>query len=79
MATKRLTIELQEDQYEFLRKRASTTGGTLIGMIRSLIEERRLQLPKETRTQYRRDPLYQRRGSFERPADLAESHDRSLY
>jgi hypothetical protein len=38
---KRLTIELPLDQYEFLRRKASSEGTTVSGLIRDLIEERR--------------------------------------
>lgn len=79
MATKRLTIELPIDQYEFLRKEATSLGTTIAGLIRSLIEDCRHRLPEEARTAYQTDPLYNRRGSFDGPADLAEHHDRYLY
>lgn len=79
MATKRLTIELPVEQYEFLRKEARTGGTTISGLVRRLIEECRLRLPEEARKNYQTDPLFKRRGSFEGPADLAERHDRYLY
>ncbi len=79
MATKRFSIELPLDQYEFLRKQASTTGTTIAGLIRRLIDDFRLRPPKEARKTYQTDPLYKRRGSFDGPADLAEHHDRYLY
>jgi hypothetical protein len=79
MAIKRLTIELPVDQYEFLRKKAITSGTTVSGLIRKIIDECRLRLPKEARKNYRTDPLYKRRGSFDGPDDLAEHHDQYLY
>ena len=79
MATKRLTIELSIDQYESLRKEASTTGTTVTGFIRKLIDDFRLHLPEEARKNYQNDPLYKMRGSFDGPKDLAENHDHYLY
>lgn len=79
MATKRLTIELPIDQYEFLRKQASAAGTTIAGLIRRLIDDCRLRLPEEVRKNYQTDPLYKRRGSFDGPTDLAEHHDHYLY
>jgi len=79
MPTKRLTIELSTDQYEVLRKQASANGTTVSGFIRRLIDDIRLRLPEEARKKYQTDSLYKRRGSFEGPRDLAESHDRYLY
>ena len=78
MATKRLTIELSVDQYELLRKQASTTGTTVTGFIRKLIDDFRLHLPEEARKNYQNDPLYKMRGSFDGPEDLAENHDHCL-
>lgn len=79
MATKRLTIELPVEQYEFLRRQADTTGTTIAGLIRSLIQDLRVRPPEEARKNYKADPFYTRRGSFDGPADLAEHHDRYLY
>lgn len=78
MATKRLTIELQVDQYEFLRKEAQASDTTISGLIRKLIEDLRFRLPEEARKNYQTDPLYKRHGSFDGPSDLAEHHDRYL-
>ena len=79
MATKRLTLELSTDQYEILRKQANSTGTTVTGFIRKLIEEFRLRVPEEARKNYRNDPLYKMRGSFDGPKDLSENHDHYLY
>jgi len=79
MAVKRLTIELPQEQYDFLRKQAVAAKTTTVGLIRSLINECRIRIPEAASTRYRTDPFYQRRGSFEGPADLAEHHDRELY
>ncbi len=79
MATKRLTLELPVDQYNFLRKQASTDGTTIAGLIRKLVDDFRLRLPEDAHKNYQTDPLYKRRGSFDGPADLAEHHDRYLY
>jgi len=79
MAVKRLTIELPIDQYEFLRKEADITGTTIAGFIRRLIEDCRGQPPGTAHETYHTDPLSQRQGSFDGPADLAEHHDRYLY
>lgn len=79
MATKRLTVELLQEQYEFVRQQAMASGTTIVGIIRSLIDTRRLTLPREARNRYRLDPFCRRRGSFAGPADLAERHDQYLY
>jgi hypothetical protein len=79
MATKRLTLELSTDQYEILRKQANSTGTTVTGFIRKLIEEFRLRVPEEARRNYQNDPLYKMRGSFNGPKDLSENHDHYLY
>lgn len=79
MGTKRLTIELSVDQYELLRKQANITGTTVSGFIRKLIDDLRLNLPKEARKRYQTDPFYRRRGSFDGPEDLSENHDQYLY
>lgn len=79
MAIKRLTIELSMDQYELLHKQAKAAGTTVTGMIRRLINEFRFQAPEEARKKYQTDPIYQRRGSFDGPQDLAEDHDHYLY
>lgn len=79
MATKRLTIELPFDQYEFLRKEAAQRGMTISGLIRQLIENCRVHPPEAIRAMAPEDPFSRRRGSFEGPPDLAEHHDRYLY
>lgn len=79
MAVRRLTIELPQEQYDFLRKQAVAAKTTTVGLIRHLIHECRIRMPEEAGTQYRTDPFYQRRGSFDGPADLAGHHDRELY
>ncbi len=78
MPTKRLTLELPVEQYEFLRKEARSVGSSVAGLIRRLIEDRRNRLVREA-VQHEGDPLYARQGSFDGPADLAEDHDRYLY
>lgn len=78
MATKRLTIELPFDQYEFLRKEAAHRGMTISGLIRQLIEDSRAH-PAEAISTYAEDPFSRRDGSFEGPPDLAEHHDLYLY
>ena len=79
MATKRLTIELSIDQYEVLRKQANSTGTTVTGFLRKLIEEFRVRVPEEARKNYRNDPLYKMRGSIDGPKDLSENHVHYLY
>lgn len=79
MATKRLTIELPIDLYEYLRKEADISRTTVSGLIRKLIDERRLGPSREAHKKYQTDPLYKRRGSFDGPSDLSEHHDRYLY
>ena len=79
MSTKRLSIELASDQYEFLRKESTSLGTTVSGLVRRLIQERRSAVPKQARKAYKDDPLYRRRGSFEGPSDLATGHDEHLY
>ncbi len=78
MPTKRLTLELPVEQYEFLRKEARSMGSSVAGLIRRLIEDRRNHLVKEA-VQREGDSLYARQGSFDGPVDLAEDHDRYLY
>lgn len=79
MATKRLNIELPAEQHEFLQREANRTGTTIAGLIRSLIDDFRLRISQEASKNYQTDPFYNRRGSFDGPADLAEHHDRYLY
>jgi len=79
MATKRLTIELSVDQYEALRQQASRAGTTITGVIRRLVDELRFGPSEEGLKNYRNDPMYKRRGSFDGPKDLAENHDHYLY
>jgi hypothetical protein len=78
MVMKRFTLELPADQYDFLRKEADSTGTTIAGLIRRLIDERRRRLLNEAVHQ-KADPLFSRQGSFDGPSDLAENHDRYLY
>lgn len=76
MATKRLTIELSTSQYETLQQQARTTGTTISGCIRRLIEDLRTQPRGQENQNYREDHFYKRRGSFNGPDNLAEQHDR---
>jgi len=78
MPSKRLTLELPIDQYEFVQKEAAAEGLTVSGFIRALIDERRTS-PARLRERYGDDPFYQRRGSFKGPKDLSAKHDRYLY
>ncbi len=78
MATRRLTLELSTDQYEFVRKEAVAEGLTVSGFIRALIDQRRAA-PAGVRADYRDDPFYKRRGSFKGPKDLSVKHDKYLY
>ncbi len=78
MISKRFTLELPVDQYDFLRREADSTRTTVAGLIRRLIEDHKNRLLKEAR-HYDSDPLCSRQGSFDGPADLAEHHDRYLY
>jgi len=75
---KRLTLELPTEQYDFLRREAEASRTTVSGLIRRLIDERRDFLLREAVLR-ETDPLYDRRGSFDGPADLAENHDAYLY
>ncbi len=77
MASKRLTLELSVDEYEFVRKEAATQGLTVSGFIRALIDERRASPPR-LRESHRDDPFYSRRGSFKGPRDLSAKHDKYL-
>jgi len=79
MGTKRLTIELSTHQYEILQREAKTSGTTISGCLRRLIEELRSRPKDQLFQNYQEDPLYKRRGSFDGPEDLAEHHDRFLY
>jgi CopG-like RHH_1 or ribbon-helix-helix domain, RHH_5 len=78
MATKRLTLELSADQYEFLRREADAEGVSVSAFIRSLIDARRASPPR-LREDYRDDAFYRRRGSFKGPRDLSVKHDKYLY
>ena len=78
MASKRLTLELSIDQYEFVKKEAAAETLTVSGFIRALIDERRAS-PARLPESYRDDPFYKRRGSFKGPKDLSVHHDRYLY
>ena len=55
MASKRMTLELSIDQYEFVRKEAAVENLTVSGFIRALIDERRAS-PARLRESYRDDP-----------------------
>jgi hypothetical protein len=79
MPTKRLTIELSSSQYETLQQQARSTGTTISGCIRRLIEDLRTRPPHPSNSKYQEDPFYKRRGSFKGPEHLAEQHDRYLY
>lgn len=78
MASKRMTLELSIDQYEFVRKEAAAENLTVSGFIRALIDERRAS-PARLRESYRDDPFYKRRGSFKGAKDLSAHHDKYLY
>jgi hypothetical protein len=78
MASKRLTLEISLDQYEFVRKEAAAENLTVSGFIRALIDERRMS-PARVRESYRDDPFYRRRGSFRGPRNLSAHHDKYLY
>lgn len=67
------------EHYELLRTEALAMGSSLVGVIRRLLEERRMRLRPEPRRDYKKDPLYARRGSFVGPPTLAEYHERHLY
>ncbi len=75
MATKRLSFELSMDQYEILRKKAKAAGTSIPRFIRLMIDELRLRPSEDVLKNYKTDPLFRRRGSFEGPVDLAENHD----
>ncbi len=79
MATKRLTLKVPFDQYEFLRQEAAQRGTTISGLIRQLIEECRIHPREGISERYPEDPFFQRCGSFDGPSDLAEHHDHYLY
>lgn len=79
MAKKRLNIEIEIEQYELLRKRASAGGTTVSGVIRELIDDIRNSLAKKAVKDYRSDSWYKRRGSFDGPSNLSENHDQHLY
>jgi hypothetical protein len=78
MASKRLTLELSIDQFEFVQKEGAAEGLTVSGFIRRLIDERRAS-PVLLREVYQDDTFYKRRGSFKGPKDLAVKHDKYLY
>lgn len=71
---KRLTVELDEGDYAYLRERARREGTSLVAILREAVARlRRAEADDPTS-----DPMY-RVGSFDGPADLAERHDEYLY
>lgn len=71
---KRLTVELDEGDYAFLRERAAREGRSVVSLLREGIA----RLRKDGALDPAGDPMYEV-GSFEGPPDLAERHDDYLY
>ena len=70
---KRLTVELDEGDYAYLRERAAKEGRSVVSLLREAVERLRREGFDATT-----DPMYPV-GSFDGPADLSEKHDRYLY
>ncbi|NIM58478.1 MAG: ribbon-helix-helix protein, CopG family [Candidatus Aminicenantes bacterium] len=79
MPVKRLNIELPVEQYEFLRQEAEARKTTISQLLRDLIDHRKKSSTKAAKRNYAKDPFFQRKGSFDGPADLAARHDSYLY
>jgi len=71
---KRLTVEIDEAAYAYLRERASREGRTVVSLLREAVDRLRSSDALDPRS----DPMYAV-GSFEGPADLSEKHDEYLY
>ena len=71
---KRLTVELDEGDYAYLRERASREGRSVVSLLREAVT----RLRRDGVADPGADPMYLV-GSFEGPADLAEQHDDYLY
>jgi len=79
MPAKRLNIELPIEQYEFLCQEAEAKKTTISRLLRDLIDQRKESSTKAAKRNYAKDPFFQRKGSFDGPADLAAQHDSFLY
>jgi hypothetical protein len=79
MPSKRLNIELPIEQYEFLCQEAEEKKTTISRLLRGLIDQQRESSTKAAKKNYAKDPFFQRKGSFDGPADLAAQHDSDLY
>ena len=79
MPAKRLNIELPIEQYEFLCQEAEAKKTTISRLLRDLIDQRKESSTKAAKRNYAKDPFFQRKGSFDGPADLAGQHDSFLY
>ena len=79
MPAKRLNIELPIEQYEFLCQEAEGKKTTISQLLRDLIDQRKESSTKAAKRNYAKDPFFQRKGSFDGPADLAAQHDSFLY
>lgn len=79
MAMKRLTLELPQEQYDFLQKEANLSDTTISGLLRKFIETQRYMIPKPVLKDFSNDSFAQRSGSFNGPPNLSENHDQDLY
>ena len=79
MPAKRLNIELPIEQYEFLCQEAEEKKTTISRLLRDLIAQRKKSITIAAKTNYAKDPFFERKGSFDGPADLAAKHDSYLY
>lgn len=70
----RLNVELDDDRYGYLRRRADREGRSMVSIIREAIDRLRASGTADAEG----DPMYAV-GSFEGPCDLAERHDEYLY
>ena len=71
---KRLTIELDEGDYSYLRERAEREGRSVVSVLREAV----VRLRQAEVADPRDDPMYAV-GSFDGPRDLARRHDDYLY
>jgi hypothetical protein len=71
---KRMTIELDEADFGYLRDRASREGRTVVSLLREAVQRLRGADGADPRS----DPMFTV-GSFDGPKDMAERHDDYIY
>ncbi|MFA5785767.1 MAG: hypothetical protein WDA71_02105 [Actinomycetota bacterium] len=71
---KRMNVEIADEDYLYLKNRASREGQSVVALIRQAVAA----LQRADAPDVRSDPMY-KVGSFDGLADLAEHHDGYLY